>query len=60
MRPGAMFADQELLGIPHRIVVSERGLQAGELEYKARQGGDAEKVPMTEILPFIMAKLSSF
>ncbi|MEZ5450444.1 MAG: His/Gly/Thr/Pro-type tRNA ligase C-terminal domain-containing protein [Thiolinea sp.] len=32
LRPGVMFADQELLGIPHRIVVSERGLQHGELE----------------------------
>lgn len=59
MRPGAMFADQELLGIPHRIVVSERGLQAGELEYKARLGGEAEKVAMSEILPFLKAKLSA-
>ncbi|WP_020559051.1 proline--tRNA ligase [Thiofilum flexile] len=59
MRPGAMFADQELLGIPHRIVVSERGLQAGELEYKARQGGEAEKVAAADILSFLTAKLAS-
>jgi len=39
LRPGAMFADVELIGIPHRIVVSERGVAAGTLEYRAR---DAE------------------
>ena len=50
-----MFADHELLGIPHRIVISERGLQAGELEYKARSGGDAVKVPVNEVLSFVKA-----
>ena len=55
LRPGAMFADHELLGIPHRIVISERGLQAGELEYKARSGGDAVKVPVNEVLSFVKA-----
>lgn len=58
MRPGAMFADQELLGIPHRIVVSDRGLKNGELEYKARRGGEAEKVDITEITGFIKEKLA--
>jgi prolyl-tRNA synthetase len=53
LRPGAMFADHELLGIPHRVIISERGLQAGELEYKARSGGDAVKVPVADILAFI-------
>ncbi|MBU0654284.1 MAG: proline--tRNA ligase [Gammaproteobacteria bacterium] len=57
MRPGAMFADHELLGIPHRIVVSDRGLKAGELEYKARSGGDAEKIPMADIVKFVKDKL---
>ncbi len=57
MRPGAMFADQELLGIPHRIVVSDRGLKNGELEYKARSGGDAEAVALDDILNFIQGKL---
>jgi len=37
-----MFADMELIGIPHRVVVSERGLAAGTFEYRARRGGDAE------------------
>ncbi|TXH68289.1 MAG: proline--tRNA ligase [Thiothrix sp.] len=58
MRPGAMFADHELMGIPHRIVISDRGLQAGNLEYKARQGGEAEQVPSAEILSFLQAKLA--
>ena len=56
-RPGAMFADHELLGLPHRIVVSDRGLQAGELEYKARVGGDAEKVAVADVLAFLQAKI---
>src|SRR5690606_32082741 len=42
LRPGSMFADMELIGIPHRIVVSERGLAAGTFEYRARNAADAE------------------
>ncbi|EIJ32855.1 proline--tRNA ligase [Thiothrix nivea] len=57
LRPGAMFADHELLGIPHRVIISERGLQAGEIEYKARSGGDAQKVPLAEALSFIQGCL---
>jgi len=53
MRPGAMFADHELLGIPHRIVISDRGLKKGEYEYKARQGGDAIYIPLEQINAFI-------
>ncbi|WP_018946423.1 proline--tRNA ligase [Thioalkalivibrio sp. AKL17] len=45
-RPGVMFADMELIGIPHRIVIGERGLDAGELEYQARTAGEAEHLPM--------------
>ena len=45
LRPGQMFGDAELIGIPHRVVLSERGLEAGEIEYKARAGGEAEKLP---------------
>lgn len=58
MRPGAMFADQELLGIPHRVVVSDRGLKDNELEYKARSGGEAEKVAVTDIEAFLKEKLA--
>jgi prolyl-tRNA synthetase len=44
LRPGAMFADIELIGIPHRIVVSERGLAAGTFEYRHRRASDAEQL----------------
>ena len=44
LRPGAMFADIELIGIPHRVVVSERGLAAGTFEYRARTASDAEQL----------------
>lgn len=57
MRPGAMFADLELVGIPHRIVVSARGLKNNELEYKARQENDAETVAMDNVTAFIAKKL---
>jgi prolyl-tRNA synthetase len=57
LRPGAMFADHELLGIPHRVIISERGLQAGELEYKARSGGDAVKVPVADIMTFMQGMI---
>ncbi len=42
LRPGAMFADMELIGIPHRVVVSERGLAAGTYEYRSRRASEAE------------------
>ena len=44
LRPGAMFADIELVGIPHRVVVSERGLAAGTFEYRARRATEAESL----------------
>jgi prolyl-tRNA synthetase len=43
LRPGAMFADIELIGIPHRVVVSERGLAAGTFEYRSRRASEAEQ-----------------
>jgi prolyl-tRNA synthetase len=45
-RPGVKFADAELYGIPHRIVVGERGLDAGQLEYRHRRATDAESIPL--------------
>jgi len=50
LRPGAMFADIELIGIPHRVVVSERGLAAGTFEYRARRAEDAENIGRDELL----------
>ena len=46
LRPGVMFADADLLGIPHRLVVSERTLKDDRLEYKARRGKQAEMIPL--------------
>jgi len=59
MRPGAMFADHELIGIPHRVVISDRGLKEGQLEFKSRTADEAENVAQTEILTFISSKLSA-
>lgn len=53
-RPGVKFADMELIGIPHRIVVSDRGLAAGTLEYKGRQDADKQDLPIENILPFLI------
>ena len=50
LRPGAMFADMELIGIPHRVVVSERGLAAGTLEYRARHEAESRAVTRDELL----------
>ncbi|MGH8078249.1 MAG: proline--tRNA ligase [Lysobacter sp.] len=50
LRPGAMFADMELIGIPHRIVVSERGLAAGSFEYRHRRASEAESLDRAALL----------
>ena len=52
-RPGVMFADAELIGIPHTIVIGERNLDNGEVEYKHRAGGDKEMVKADNIIEFI-------
>src|SRR5581483_4590687 len=49
LRPGAMFADIELIGIPHRVVVSERGLAAGTFEYRARRDSESRNVTREEL-----------
>jgi prolyl-tRNA synthetase len=56
-RPGVMFADMELIGIPYRIVVSERGLKNTTIEYQGRQDKESQTVPLQEIISFITAKL---
>ncbi|GGE76750.1 proline--tRNA ligase [Shewanella carassii] len=52
-RPGVMFADMELLGLPHTIVIGDRNLDAGVYEYKNRRTGEKQEVPMAEIVDFI-------
>ncbi len=58
MRPGAMFADHELLGIPHRIVISDRGLKEGQLEFKSRTDDDATDINKADVLDFVASKLA--
>jgi prolyl-tRNA synthetase len=52
-RPGVMFADLELIGIPHRITVGERGLKEGQVEYQTRSGSEAKVIPLNEIVNFV-------
>ena len=58
-RPGVKFADAELLGIPHRLVVAERGLEAGKLEYRHRCESASTEFPAAEALAFVRARLEA-
>jgi prolyl-tRNA synthetase len=55
-RPGVMFADMELIGIPHRIVMGEKGLDAGTLEYKGRRDADKQDIALDSIIEFLKEK----
>lgn len=57
MRAGAMFADHELLGIPHRIVISDRGLKEGKLEYKGRTDEEATTIEKDNVLEFLARRI---
>jgi prolyl-tRNA synthetase len=52
-RPGILFADNDLMGIPHRLVVSERNLQEGEIEYKARNQTDSLRIALPQVLQHV-------
>ena len=56
-RPGAMFADWELIGVPHRITLGDRGLKEGKLEYQHRRDAQATAVAPADIAAFVLAKL---
>ncbi len=56
-RPGVMFADMELIGIPHRIVIGERGLKQSIIEYQGRKDQAAQAIPIEKIFSFITNKL---
>jgi prolyl-tRNA synthetase len=58
-RAGVMFADCELIGIPHRVVIGERGLATGEVEYQARRDTAATKVSQGQIAAWLKAKLEA-
>jgi prolyl-tRNA synthetase len=56
-RPGVMFADMELIGIPHRIVLSERLLETGKAEYKGRRDAEATEIAIEDIVPMLSERL---
>ena len=58
-RPGAMFADWELIGVPHRLVVSERGLKEGRLEYQHRRASEPQTVPTGDALAFVRERIAA-
>jgi prolyl-tRNA synthetase len=54
-----MFADWELIGVPHRVVLSERGLKQGEIEYQGRRDAAAAVLPAADALTFVRGKLAA-
>ncbi len=57
LRPGVKFADQELMGIPHRLVIGDRGLDNGELEYKGRRDSEVTMVAVEDLDAFLAERL---
>ena len=57
-RPGAMFADWELIGVPHRVVLGDRGLKDGQVEYQHRRDTAAQQVPLADIGAWIQARVA--
>ena len=57
-RPGVMFADMELIGVPHTIVIGDRNLDNQEIEYKARRAGEKEMIKQSEIVDFLVKALN--
>ena len=58
-RPGAMFADWELVGVPHRVVLSDRGLKEGQVEYQGRRDAEASKLALADVVAHLKGKLKS-
>ena len=58
-RPGVMFADMELLGVPHHIIIGDRSLENGVVEYKTRREGEKSEVAVTEIVAKLIAAVKS-
>jgi prolyl-tRNA synthetase len=57
-RPGVKFTDAELVGIPHCLVVGDRGLAAGKLEYRHRRSGGNEEIPADGVVEFLRSRLA--
>ena len=58
-RPGVMFADMELIGIPHRLVIGERSLKDGQVEYKGRRDTDSQLVDVAQLMDFLHSQLNN-
>ena len=58
LRPGVAFADMELIGIPHRLILGERGLDNGVIEYKSRKTGDGDDIPLDNVIDVIKQRLA--
>jgi len=56
-RPGVKFADMELIGIPHRVVVAERGVEAGTVEYRGRRDSDNENIPLDSVIDHLRQRM---
>ena len=59
LRPGVAFADMELIGIPHRLVLGERGLDSGMIEYKCRATGEGEEFPISDVIVELNKRLTA-
>ncbi|QGP55243.1 Proline--tRNA ligase [Piscirickettsia salmonis] len=57
-RPGVLFADADLIGIPHRLVIGERGLKNNQIEYKSRATGNSEEIQLDQAISLIQDKLN--
>jgi prolyl-tRNA synthetase len=57
VRPGVMFSDMELIGIPHRIVIGEKNLDQGRLEYRSRRDAESRDIPRADIVAFLNTQL---
>ncbi|QOI56271.1 proline--tRNA ligase [Rouxiella badensis] len=56
-RPGVMFADMELIGVPHQVVIGERNLDAEELEYKNRRSGEKQMIKINDIVDYLLSQI---
>ena len=58
-RPGAMFANWELIGVPHRVTIGDKGLKDGQVEYQHRRDAAATKVALAEVAAFVKGRLAA-
>ncbi|MDR3431744.1 MAG: proline--tRNA ligase [Rouxiella aceris] len=56
-RPGVMFADMELIGVPHQVVIGDRNLDAEELEYKNRRSGEKQMIKQSDIVDYLLSQI---